>query len=459
MKPRTHQTKAVDYVHGAKDKTVFVVSPPGSGKTWMISLLAKKFREEGLRVCIITHRNKILQQIVAQVKSDVKEEVSVVAMSRKVAIGPMTVACTGSIKKLEPSQFDVLLIDEAHRSLARNTHAFAKSFQSSKKKRLVGFSATPWRLDGKPMSALFDDLYVAASNRSLIKKGHILEPAIYTADPEMIPLMVAKQLHGGKSKKADFTGAELHKLVRESGLAGDLIATVKKHLDKRQAVGFGVSIEHCIDMTSRINQDAGLSKKGIKATFIHSKMARRTQETALRDFEKGDYRILFNVDILSEGWDMPSCGAVILARPTLSLSLYIQQAHRASRSAEGKEEPLLLDMACNSILHGHPSWDFNWDLEGTDYLDSLASEIQRAPVVCKACHRANTPGSKVCKGCGESLSKSSGNRALIPSELMELELRRTLQGELAQARNFFRSHNFPKKKEDAFLKRVESMLT
>lgn len=457
MRIRKYQSVAVERALKSKSKAMFIVSPAGSGKTLMISRIAKGFRAKGRHVLVLTHRIKILSQIAEQIERDVGEDIGIVGGGVKRPGRPLTLACTGSLRSIDPNEYDVLIVDEAHRSLARSTHNLANNFKERGKK-VFGFSATPWRLDGKPMSLIFDKLYVAATYRDLIKKGHILEPQVYSGDPNMLQEIFAVAREG-KARKADFTGDELNKFVRKEGLLGNVVEAVQKYLGDRQAVCFGVSIDHCRDMSSRINSDKTLAKLGVTSRFVHSKMTARAQHTVIKDFEKGEFQILFNVDMLSEGWDMPSCEAVIMCRPTLSLSLFIQQALRASRKGDSDRMPLLLDLAWNTTIHGMPYWDYEWSLEEAGAIQRLGDGIvEKTPVTCASCMRVNPPKTKVCIECGVDLVKTGG-RVMIPSEMEALELIRIREEYLLKVRKFSRSHNFTEAQGKAFERKALGLLT
>ena len=102
---------------------------------------------------------------------------------------------------------------------------------------------------------------------------------------------------------------------------------------------------------------------GIRAEHIDGTMRKADRKDALEAFRKGEIKVICNVDLISEGFDMSDADCVILTRPTESLAMFMQQAFRAMRYREGKTA-IILDHANNIALHGEIDQIFDWSLEG-----------------------------------------------------------------------------------------------
>ncbi|HYE98513.1 MAG TPA: helicase-related protein, partial [Planctomycetota bacterium] len=120
----------------------------------------------------------------------------------------------------------------------------------------------------------------------------------------------------------------------------------------------------------------------------------RVRNLILAGLASGDIEVVTNVDVLSEGWDLPSLGAVIMARPTESLSKYLQMAGRVQRPYEGRV-PIVIDHASNVLRHGLPCRDIEWSLRG-------GRERSGVPVMkaCVSCSFALPGGCATCPECG-----------------------------------------------------------
>lgn len=109
---------------------------------------------------------------------------------------------------------------------------------------------------------------------------------------------------------------------------------------------FAVNIEHSQQIVEEY------CREGIAAEHIDANTPKKEREQILKRFRKGETLVLSNVDIVSEGFDVPDCEAVQLARPTKSLALFLQQVGRCMRPSPGKEEGLVLDNAGLWLEHG-----------------------------------------------------------------------------------------------------------
>jgi superfamily II DNA or RNA helicase len=139
----------------------------------------------------------------------------------------------------------------------------------------------------------------------------------------------------------------------------DLLDSYFKYAMGKKTIVFAINVKHSKEIAQRY-QNAGIS-----AVHVDGTTPDREREAIMRKFKSGEIKVLCNVDIVSEGFDVPDCEVVQMARPVRSLSLYLQQGGRALRPSENKRA-IILDNACNYLRHGHITADREWDLEG-DY--------------------------------------------------------------------------------------------
>ena len=163
---------------------------------------------------------------------------------------------------------------------------------------------------------------------------------------------------------------------------------------------------------------------GIKAVHIDGNTPKDQRTTIISDFRKGNIQILCNVDLISEGFDVPDCECSILLRPTKSLILYIQQSMRCMRYQPNKQA-IILDHVGNYARHGLPDQDRVWSLESTKHTQkhSSAEEIQQCPK-CFFTYRVNQNNKDVCPLCGYEFPKKKKKRGELhtagQSELIKI---------------------------------------
>jgi superfamily II DNA or RNA helicase len=140
-----------------------------------------------------------------------------------------------------------------------------------------------------------------------------------------------------------------------------------------KTVVFGINIDHVKKIVNAFNEE------GIPAVHLSSDFDNRTRDRVINDFRDGKVKILANVNIVTEGFDLPAIEAVMLVRPTKSLSLYLQMVGRGLRPAEGKDRAIILDHADCVFTHGFPEQDRIWTLKGwkkSDGRDIPATKIK-----------------------------------------------------------------------------------
>jgi superfamily II DNA or RNA helicase len=178
-----------------------------------------------------------------------------------------------------------------------------------------------------------------------------------------------------KRVAGDYDESELESLMMRPATVGDLVQTWLDLSQLHPTVVFAVSVEHSLAIQARFTE------AGIRCGHIDATTDPKDRVQALVDLEVGKLQVLSNVGILCEGWDQPRVKCCIMARPTLSLTLWMQCAGRILRPWEGVK-PILLDHAGNVERHGMPHEDRAWSLDGK--VTRLAPAVRC--LVCKRCY-------------------------------------------------------------------------
>lgn len=251
------------------------------------------------------------------------------------------------MSKRDYPQADIVIIDECHHAKAAT---YKKLWDIYPQARFLGVTATPIRLNGEGFSDLFGTLVTSGQLSEFVNSGYLVKVRhIVGVTPDLTSL---------KIKMSDYAQDELGELMQDASLMADLVESYQRRANGMKTIVFAVNIGHSKQIVMNYR------KAGIEAEHIDANTPKKERERILRLFKEGKIRVLSNVDIVSEGFDVPDCEAVQLARPTKSLGLYLQQVGRCMRPAEGKSEGIVLDNAGLWLEHGFCQQDRVWTLEG-----------------------------------------------------------------------------------------------
>jgi superfamily II DNA or RNA helicase len=275
---------------------------------------------------------------------------------------------------------------------------------------VLGLTATPYRADGAALGDVFDDLVEVTTVPELIDAGHIVEPRVFGRK--------APDLTGVRTVAGDYNLGQLADVMNRAELVGDLVETWRERASGRLTVVFAVDVAH-----SRHIATAFL-KAGIPAGHVDGRTPEAERAAVLARLAAGEVRVLANCAILTEGWDLPACSCVVLARPTKSRSLWKQMCGRALRPAPevGKCDCLILDHAGCWERHGFLTDPEQFSLEGKEPLESSAPRCK-----CPQCG-AELPGwPRFCPECEAPLPRRRPMTAAAEESPGELEEIRPLE--------------------------------
>ena len=298
---------------------------------------------------------------------------------------------------------DIIVIDEAHRVAARTWAAIAKHY---KDKYQLLFTATPERLDGQGLASYCDEMILGPSVQTLVTMGSLSTYEAYSV-PSKIDFKNLKTAGG------DYTRQSVVKEIKRGQAYGDVIQHYGEHLDGKQALLFAPSVELSTEMAQKF------SDVGYSAAHLDGETPRAEREATMALFRAKKLQIICNVDLFAEGLDVPGVAGVMLLRPTMSLTLYLQQIGRALRPDEGKEKAIILDFVGNVMRHGPPCMERHWNLAGRgERKKAEAANIsgeRGAPFrMCPHCFAAQRIYEKFCKYCGKAFN-------LLAMKLKELK--------------------------------------
>lgn len=321
---------------------------------------------------------------------------------RFVKIMMVQTACNRVGKIPEPT---LIITDENHHSKAVS---YRKIYDHFKDAYRVGVTATPVRLDGSGLADVNDDLVVGVSAKWLIEH-HNIAPYDYYA-PAVADLSTVK------IRRGEYDAKQAEKVMLESKVYGDVISYYRKFADGMQAVCYCTTVNHSQAMTAQF------CAVGIRAAHIDGQMKKTERAEIVEQFRRGEIAILCNVDLISEGFDVPDCSCVIMLRPTQSLTLFIQQSMRCMRYRAGKRA-VILDHVGNYARHGMPDDDREWTLAGRKKRAGVQPETVEEPryTTCTGCFAVIAGNEQICPYCGAVIERKTREIKLQPeTELQKI---------------------------------------
>ena len=367
------------YIDGYRSPCV--VLPCGGGKSVIVAEIAKRTADKHNRVLFLVHRKELTDQIYRTfgswgVDMDMTDIMMVQTASRRVG------------KLIYPR---LIITDESHHSRASSYRKIYDAFPNAFR---LGVTATPIRLDGSGLGDVYDTLIEGVSAKWLIENNY-LAPYSYYA-PTIADLTGLKIRHGEYEVKS------AEKALLRTAVFGNAIKHYRQLADGKQAICYCVSINHSQAMA------AEFTDAGIKAVHIDGNTPKDERDRIISDFRNGYIKILCNVDLISEGFDVPDCECAILLRPTKSLTLYIQQSMRCMRYKPGKRA-VIIDHVGNYARFGMPDAERKWELNAKKKVSKQADTSADIKVKqCPECFYTFEPlsfGRAVCPACGYMFPK------------------------------------------------------
>ena len=348
MELRPYQAEAKAAVFEQWDKgtlKTLLVLPTGCGKTIVFAKVAEDCVRQGYRVLILAHRGELLEQAADKIKKSTnlgcateKAEQTCLGSWFRITVGSVqSMQREKRLSQFSENYFNVIIIDEAHHCISDGYQKVLKHFPSAK---VLGVTATPDRGDMRNLGEFFESLAYEYTLPKAIREGYLSPIKAMT-----IPLQL--DLSGVSIQSGDFKAGDiataldpyLHQIADE----------MMKYCRDRKTVVFLPLVK-----TSQKFKEI-LNEKGFKAAEVNGESKDRAE--VLEAFDKGEYNVLCNSMLLTEGWDCPSVDCVIVLRPTKVRSLYSQMVGRGTRLCEGKSHLLLLDFLWHTERHElcHPA--------------------------------------------------------------------------------------------------------
>jgi superfamily II DNA or RNA helicase len=348
-------------------KKICAVAPCGSGKSLISANIAASATKKGNRVLFLVHRKELCEQIKSTFdKCKVDFNLCNISMVQTV------------VRHLDKEPTPTIIIqDESHHSMA---NSYKKIYDHFSDAVLLGFTATPIRLNDGGLGEIYNSLVGNISIKWLIDNKFLASYKLFSKK-----LADTSKLH---VRAGEYKKDEVNSLMEDNCIYGDTIKNYKLLADRKKTIVYCSSIKSSIETADAFNES------GIIAKHLDGTTPQPEREEAVQNFRDNKIQVLCNVDLFSEGFDIPDCECVILLRPTKSLTLYIQQSMRAMRYKEGKEA-IIIDHVGNCFEHGLVDEEREWSLESKKKKDKEV-KIKECPI----CYAVMKPNEKICPNCG-----------------------------------------------------------
>lgn len=362
LTPRDYQREAVDAIfkwctdHDPTD-SCYVEMPTGSGKSVVIALFCSMLANSNKRVIVLCRQAELVEQNAERFQQIAGGKISVgifcAGLGRKDYDCDVTFATIQSVKKhaLKLGQINCVLVDEAHQIPARSDSQYGEFLsdiqQYNPKCRMVGLTATPYRLQGSAKSKLIHGegqmfsgcAYAVSINRMLLEEMITpwTVPDVHEVDVSNI------RIRGGDFDLEEMSTEFIDKC--ESNI--EEIIALCEHRSK--VLIFATTVAHAQVIYHTINTEQSMSCRILTGTTEKHERTR-----IIKDFQHGNLKYLVNVGVLTTGFDAPNVDAIAVCRATQSPGLFYQIIGRGMRKHPHKDDFLILDFGGNFDRLGDP---------------------------------------------------------------------------------------------------------
>lgn len=338
-------------------KGVLIQSPPGSGKSIVIAEIVRLATRKGGTVLFLAHRRELLDNIRETLEQNEVDLSKVIILS--------AVMAKNRLNKLP--KLSLIITDEGHHGKAKTYMDIYNHFKEIPR---LGFTATPYRLNGEGFTDIYEEMVEGPSIQWLIDHHNLAPYRWYS-----IPLIDRSKVDFKNMSREAESSARLFE--SDATIQGDIVKNYKKYADGQQAIVYAPTIQVSKMIVKWFNDN------GIYAVHADGKTPTKERDDIMANFKSKKITILSNVDLISEGFNVPDVGVIILCRPTQSIVLHLQQSMRGMRYRENKTS-IVLDHVGNGANLGLPTDEFEWSLSARKK-KSNGSSSEAPKMTCSTC--------------------------------------------------------------------------
>lgn len=398
---RDYQTETIDKVYQSMrqgHKRIIVQQPPRTGKTVIMAEIARRTTGKNNRVMFVIHRKEVL----AQAKKTFKQQ--------NVDMGLATMGMVQSLSRhldnLSPP--NLILIDEAHHALAKS---YVKILQAYPDAYVLFFTATPVRTGHDQLDQVADDIIVGKSIKWLTDH-HFLAPYKYYGLGDIDRTKLRK-------RNGDYTAESMDQAL-DRKIYGNIVRQYQRLANGKQAVVYCHSVESAQKVMGEF------AKARISSAEVDGNTPAKTRDELVAKFRHQELMILVNVNLFTEGVDLPNVDCVIMARPTQSLALYLQFSMRCLNPRKDKTA-IIIDHVDNFLTFGLPINDRDWKeaiVTKDKRTSKPAGDAGPAITQCQECfgtfYRSDMKDG-CCPYCGHEMKAENKDYKVVNVDLQEIK--------------------------------------
>lgn len=324
-----HQSESLDEMEQRRRegiKACLIVLPTASGKSRIVEEDIRRFANDhpGFRALILAPNVNIIKDWNARIADSLEE------FQERIDVWTYAYMVR-HYTDISPDQYSYIVVDEAHHAVAPMLKRVIQHFTPE---FMVGLTATDQRPDKKKLESVFGTYSARLSLIEAMEKDIVARANVYRIETN---LDLSHVRFNGK----DYINADLEKTIRVNSRNELIVQVLKEYFcegaaGERQGVIFCVNVGHTKEMERLLNQS------GIRAASYTG--ASRNADQIMKDFKEKKIRFLCACEMISEGWDYPELGILVMARPTLSKVLYLQQIGRGLRRTPNKSNVFIIDV-------------------------------------------------------------------------------------------------------------------
>ena len=403
-----HQERIVEQVRAAMldgARRILVVLPCRGGKTVIAAKMLRGAAEKGVPSLFTVHRRELIKQSTRTFDFAGVPHGVIAPGFPTDSIHPIQI---GSILTLSRRRATIrkpglIMPDEAHHVPAASWEKLLAEFPDA---WVVGFTATPERLDGKPLNKHFDVIVEGPSPRWMIKNKFLAPYRLYAPS--------APDLSNARTRMGEYVQDDIAAEMDKPTVTGNMISHYQEKAHGRRAILRAVSIKHSKHVAAQF------CAAGIVAVHVDGDTPTKDRDDAMINFRAGNIKVLTNVDLFGEGVDVPEAEVAIDGRPTQSVTSWIQFSMRPLTYVPGKTA-LVLDHAGNVHRHGLPCEEREWSLDGRAATQKKGAPSEVKMKLCPGCYAAQPPGGSVCRFCGTPFAVEGRAVDYVEGDLQEID--------------------------------------
>lgn len=404
---RPYQAEAVEAIRSewgcGRGRTLLVMAT-GTGKTCVMSEMARLEAMAGGRTLLLAHRGELLDQAADKMGRFAGVGCGVEMGGEAtgdepwpVVVGSVQSMCRPArLARFRPDSFTLVMVDEAHHSSSASYRSVLDHFAGA---RVLGVTATPDRADGKSLADVFDSVAYEYGMARAVREGYLC-PIVARQMP------VEVDLRGVRVQSGDLSASDVGERLEPM-----MPAIVRAMLDAGCASRRTVAFLPLVATAERFAAEC--ARQGLRSAEVHGESADRAE--VLARFDRGEYDVLCNAMLLTEGWDCPAVDCVVPLRATQSRALYAQMVGRGTRPSPetGKRDLLLLDFLWQSTRHNlcRPASLVARDSEVADAVEARMADGEAADLMALEERAQADVVAQRERALAEELARQRGRRA------------------------------------------------